>query len=125
MAGPGEEFWLNEYKDIRDIVLAPNLPEPEKVAGVTDLPRYPPRTDFDSGRLSASRTGVGLDLSATSSNNYPYTFTDSFGDKIVCASETVTEVDGITVTGCAGASMFVSIDYANNPYPYTFEPGSG
>lgn len=57
---------------------------------------------------------------STSTNKYPYTFTDSLGDQIACASTTKKVSDGTTVTSCAGASTTVSIDYANNPYPYTF-----
>ncbi|KAJ6003519.1 glycoside hydrolase [Penicillium sp. IBT 35674x] len=65
-------------------------------------------------------TAFPTSLVTTATNPYPYTFTDSLGDKIGCASETKKVSDGTTVTACAGASTTLSIDYANNPYPYTF-----
>ncbi|KAJ5737958.1 hypothetical protein N7493_001113 [Penicillium malachiteum] len=65
-------------------------------------------------------TAIPTYLITTASNPYPFTFTDSLGDKIGCASETVKVSDGTSVTACAGASTTLSIDYANNPYPYTF-----
>ncbi|KAJ6013316.1 hypothetical protein N7540_007907 [Penicillium herquei] len=65
-------------------------------------------------------TALPTYLITTASNPYPYTFTDSLGDKIGCASKTVKVSDGTSVTACAGASTTLSIDYANNPYPYTF-----
>lgn len=65
-------------------------------------------------------TAFPSSLVTTATNPYPYTFTDSLGDKIGCASETKKVSDGTTAMACAGASTTLSIDYANNPYPYTF-----
>lgn len=45
MEGHDEKLLPTEPEDAKDVVLASDLPEPEKVAGVADLPRYPPRTE--------------------------------------------------------------------------------
>ncbi|KAJ5646716.1 hypothetical protein N7490_003088 [Penicillium lividum] len=53
----------------------------------------------------------------TTSNEYPYTFQDPYGDLIACKSEGY--VDN-TIPYCTGSRTTLSINPTDNPYPYTF-----
>ncbi|KAJ5720849.1 uncharacterized protein N7483_008783 [Penicillium malachiteum] len=58
----------------------------------------------------------------TTSNEYPYTFADAYGDAIACATEGF--VDG-TISYCSGSRTTISINPTGDPYPYTFADPDG
>ncbi|PWY82115.1 hypothetical protein BO70DRAFT_429188 [Aspergillus heteromorphus CBS 117.55] len=61
----------------------------------------------------------------TTSDAYPYTFTDPYGDTIACATEGFVAVEGSSVAYCSGSRITLSINPTGNPYPYTFSDGAG
>ncbi|KAJ6024917.1 hypothetical protein N7540_005714 [Penicillium herquei] len=61
----------------------------------------------------------------TTSNPYPYTFTDASGDIIACASEGLIAESAGDVSYCTGSRTTISINRSDNPDPYTWTEANG
>ncbi|KAJ5634467.1 hypothetical protein N7528_002309 [Penicillium herquei] len=70
----------------------------------------------------SSPCGYTVVPTTTSSDAYPYTFTDPYGDLVACATEGY--VDG-TIPYCSGSRTTISNDPTGHPYPYTFTDPDG
>ncbi|KAJ5737070.1 uncharacterized protein N7483_002195 [Penicillium malachiteum] len=77
-------------------------------------------TDYVTTMSGSDICGYTVLPTMTTSNPYPYTFTDLYGDIVACASTGLVNDGYSEIPYCSGSRTTIWLNTTEFPYPYTF-----